>query len=137
MANPYPPDLQMACDVPSMFGPDSDGADKITMVGRVMKTGLVNSVEFIPSWTLAGANTNSRTYTLYNRGSAGAGTTAVATLALTSGTNLTKFVTRTLTITPANATIAVGDILEFESLHVGTGLPDVGGRLIVQQSFAP
>lgn len=129
----WPPDLMQKADAGSMF--DNDGADKLTIVGRCERSGIVNSVEFVPNWTMNGANTNSRTYTLYNRGTAGAGTTAIATLALTSGVNLTKFVAKVITITPANAVVAVGDVLEWESLHVGSGLPDPGGKIIVQQSL--
>lgn len=137
MANPWPDDLTLTSDVPSMF--NQDGADKITMVGRVMRPGSVASVEFVPAWNLTGVNTNSRTFTLYNRGSAGAGTTAIATLAMTSGVNFTQFVPKAITLsaTGANRAIAVGDILEWESLHVGSGIADPGGRLIVQQSYAP
>jgi hypothetical protein len=128
----HPPDLTLTADVPSMF--DSDGADRRVMVGRVRYPGIINSVEFIPAWALTGANTNSRTLTLYNRGTGGAGTTAIATLALTSGVDLARSVSETITITPANAAVVVGDILEWESLHVGTGLPDPGGKVIVQQA---
>ena len=136
MANPWPDDLQFVRDVGAMF--DQDGSDKVDVVGRVMRPGVVNSVEFIPNWTMNGADTNSRTYTLYNRGSAGAGTAVVAQLALTSGVNLTKFVPKVITLgTGANRVVAVGDVLEWESLHVGTGLPDPGGKLVVQQSFTP
>lgn len=129
----YPPDLTMKCDVTQMF--DNDGGDRLQIVERVRYPGVVNSVEFIPNWTMSGANTDSRTYTLYNRGVAGAGTTAIATLALTSGVNLTKFAAKTITVTAANATVAVGDVLEWESLHVGNGLPDPGGQVVVQQTM--
>lgn len=132
MANPYPPDLTHEADVPAHF--DNDGADYVQMVGRVQKPGRVNSVEFIPNWSLTGTNTNYRTLTLYNRGTAGAGTTAIATLALTSGTDLVKFVPETVTITAANAVVAVGDLLQWVSTATGSGAPEVGGRVIVQQS---
>ena len=132
MPTVYPPDLTLTADVPSMF--EADGADQRVLVGRVRYPGSVNSVEFIPSWTQAGADTNSRTLTLYNRRTDGSGTTAIATLALTSGTDLARAVSETITITAANATVVVGDILEWESLHVGTGLPDPGGQVIVQQA---
>ena len=129
---PYPRDLELTADVPSTF--EADGADRRVMVGRVRYPGTISSVEFIPAWSLTGANTNSRTLTLYNRGTGGAGTTAIATLALTSGVDLTRSVSKAITITAANATVVVGDILEWESLHVGTGLPDPGGQVIVQQA---
>ena len=129
---PHPRDLELTADVPSTF--EADGADRRVMVGRVRYPGTISSVEFIPAWSLTGANTNSRTLTLYNRGTGGAGTTAIATLALTSGVDLTRSVSKAITITAANATVVVGDILEWESLHVGTGLPDPGGQVIVQQA---
>lgn len=132
MPTVYPPDLTLTADVPSMF--DADGADQRVLVGRVRYPGSVNSVEFVPAWTQAGADTNSRTLTLYNRRTDGSGTTAIATLALTSGTDLARAVSETITITAANATVVVGDILEWESLHVGAGLPDPGGQVIVQQA---
>lgn len=133
MANPYPPDLTHTANVPSQFG--SDSSDYVTMVGRVQKPGLVNSVEFVPGWNLTGTNTNYRTLTLYNRGSAGAGTAVVAQLALTSGTDLSKFVPKTITLgAAADRVVAVGDILQWVSTATGSGAPDVGGRVIVQQS---
>lgn len=132
MANPYPKDLTHEADVASRF--DSDGSDYVQMLGRCQKPGIVNSVEFIPNWSLTGTNTNYRTMTLYNRGTAGAGTTAIATLALTSGVDLVKFVPESLTITAENAVVAVGDLLEWVSTATGSGAPEVGGRVIVQQS---
>lgn len=131
----YPRDLTHEVGVDQMF--DNDAGDKVAIVGRVQRPGTVNSVEYIPGWTMSGADTNSRTLSLYNRGPAGAGTTLVATLALTSGVNLTKFAAKVITLsaTGANLNVAVGDVLQWESLHVGTGLPDPGGRVIVQQSL--
>lgn len=133
MAVTHPVDLELRATVPAAF--DQDAADSRTIVGRCRYPGTVNSVELVPSWALSGANTNSRTYTLYNRGQSGSGTTAIATLALTSGVNLTRAQSKAITITAANATVAVGDVLEWESLHVGSGLPDPGGCVIVQQSL--
>jgi hypothetical protein len=137
MPTVYPDGLTLKCDVTSMY--DGDGGDRVQMIERVQRPGVVNSVELIPNWSLNGANTDSRTYTLYNRGQAGAGTAVVAQLALTSGVNLTKFVSKAITLsaTGANRVVAAGDVLEWESLHVGAGLPDPGGQVIVQQSFAP
>lgn len=129
----HPPDLTLSADVPSMF--DQDGADQVVMVGRCRYPGTINSVEFIPNWTRAGANSNYRTLGLYNRGTDGAGTTLVATLALTSGVDLTKFASKAITITAANATVAVGDMLQWVTSPTGTGAPDVGGKVIVQMAM--
>ena len=128
----WPIDLTLNADTPSMF--DGDAQDKPTMVGRVRYPGTVNSVEFIPNWSLTGANTNSRTFTLFNRRTTGTGTTTVAQVLMTAGSAMTKFVPFSVSITSAGAGVAPGDILEWESLHVGSGLPDPGGRIVVQQA---
>lgn len=133
MTTVWPPALQKECDVPSMF--DQDGAARRQSLGRMTKPGVVNSVEYVPSWSLTGANTNYRTIAVYNRGQAGAGTALVASLALTSGVDLTRGVAKAMTLgAAADRVIAVGDHLEYISTASGTGAPDVGGRVIVQQS---
>lgn len=130
----YPPDLTYTANAPERY--DADDADFKTTVGRVRRPGVVNSVEFIPNRDMNGVNTNSRTYTLYNRGQSGAGTAVVAQLALTSGVNLENGVAKTITLgAAADRAIVVGDILEWESLHVGSGLPDPGGFIVVKQSM--
>lgn len=113
---------------------DNDAGDKVCQVGRVRYPGTINAVEYIPNWSLTGANTNSRTLVLLNKRS-GAGTTTVASLALTSGNNLSRGVAFSLAISSAGAVVAPGDVLEWQSIHVGTGLPEPGGRIVVQQSM--
>lgn len=131
----WPPKLTTEVGVPQMF--DNDGGDMRVMM-RVTKPGLVNAVTFYPGWNLSGANSNSRTLTLYNRGQAGAGTAVVAQLALTSGVDLSASVAKTITLgAAADRVVAVGDVLEWQSLHVGSGIADPGGRVLVQQTFTP
>lgn len=130
----WPPDLTLSADVPAMF--DQDGADQNILVGRCRHTALVANVEFLPAWALAGANTNSRTLTLYNRGRTGNGTAVVAQLALTAGVNLEKGVSKSITLgTATDRMLVPGDVLQWESLHIGNGLPDVGGLVVVQLSM--
>lgn len=114
------------------------GNDAETVIGKVHfdaagSAGTIDSVEYIPDSTQAGANTNSRTVTLYNRGGAGAGTTVAAELALTSGVDLTAYVPKTITNsgTAANLVVADGDVLAFKSLHVSNGIADPGGLVRV------
>lgn len=132
MPTVYPRELEHRANAPQMF--DNDGGDQVIEVGRVQRPGVVNSVEYVPSWSISGANTNSRTYALINKRTDGTGTTTVATLLLTSGNNLTKGAAKTAVITAANAVVVVGDVLSWESIHVGNGLSDTGGLVIVQQS---
>lgn len=132
MPTMWPDDLTLEIGVPHMF--DAGDVDQLHTI-TVKRPGVINSVVFYPNWTMAGANTNTRTYTLLNLGQAGAGSTAVATLALTSGVNLTRGVAKTITVTAANATVAVGDVLAWRSVMSGTGLPDPGGRVVIQQTL--
>jgi hypothetical protein len=96
--------------------------------------GTVTSVKYIARTTITGANTDSRTVSLINKGAAGSGTAAPATLALTNGVNATAFVPKTITLssTASDLDVAAGDVLSWKSLHVGaTGLADVGGTIEV------
>lgn len=98
-------------------------------------TGTVSAVEYVPRSTLTGADTDSRTLNLYNRGAAGAGTTLVATRAFANGTNATAYdaTTITLSATASYLDVTDGDELVLQSLHVGqTGLADPGGAIRVQ-----
>lgn len=125
----WPDDLEHRADIPAMF--DQDTADQSVTIGRVRRPGRVNSVEFIPGWTQAGTNTNFRTLNLVNQTSG----LTVATLALTSGVDLTRGTAKPITITAANARIAVGDVLVWTSVATATGAADPGGQVIVQQTL--
>jgi hypothetical protein len=108
------------------------GSDADFIVGKAPLTGVVDSVEFIPVSTITGANTNTRKHTVNNRGSAGLGTTKIAELQYNSGVNATAFDAKALTNeVAASLAVTKDDVLSFTSLHVGTGLADPGGKLIV------
>jgi hypothetical protein len=104
-------------------------ADADTPITEAPFAGTVTAVTYHADAAITGANTNSRTVTLYNRGQAGAGTTVVATLAFTSGVNAAQFAGKVipLSVVAGATTVAAGDILEWNSLHVGTGIVDPGG----------
>lgn len=133
MTNQWPDALQMTVDAPSEF--NNDAADLLTIVGRVMRPGIVNSVEFVPNWNLTGATTNNRTFTLVNKRTTGTGTTAIAQLSMTTAASITQAVAVSMSITTANANVAVGDVLRWESVHNGNGQQDPGGIVIVQQNL--
>jgi hypothetical protein len=103
-------------------------ADLLMPVAQAFEAETVSSVIYIPQAALTGAATNNRTLTLYNRGT-GSGTVPIASLQFVSGTNLSDNVPKTITLstTSANLLLAAGDVLEWESLHVGTGIADPGG----------
>lgn len=95
--------------------------------------GTVTAVTYVPVSDITGANTNSRTLSLTNKKQDGNGTTSVATLALVSGVNASDYDEKalTLTATAADRVVAEGDILQFASTAVGTGIADPGGTAFV------
>jgi hypothetical protein len=113
------------------------GADLETKIGESPFAGHVTRVAYIPASTLTGANTDSRTLQLFNRGTGGAGTTKVAEKAYTAGVNAAADDDNAVTIIVAASAdvVAQGDVLEWKSLHVGaTGLADPGGEVVVEIS---
>jgi hypothetical protein len=114
-------------------------------VGRVPFAAVVSLVEFIPAQSQAHATAVAetlRTYQLINRGTDGAGTTVLASGRITSpaasqnafGTGLLADQVSTLPLTTSTAllTLPAGAVLEWESsVSGGTGLRDVGGRVMV------
>lgn len=112
------------------------GVDSSYSVGPAPFAGTVASVTYTPPAAITGANTNSRTLTLVNKGQSGSGSTVIATLALTNGVNAAAFDETALTLsgTAANLEVAEGDVLAFVSTHVGTGIADPGGEVTVTVS---
>lgn len=110
-------------------------ADKESNVVDVEFAGTVTSVVYSPDTVLTGANTESRTIVLVNKGQSGAGTTIVATKLFVSGVNAAADdeTAITLSATAANLVVADGDILAWQSTHVGaTGLADPGGMALIE-----
>lgn len=109
--------------------PVAAGADLLTCAVVAPFAGTVTACRVIPAAAgITGAATNNRSHTLYNRGAAGAGTTVVAQRSYGNGTNSPQRVSTAVALsgTPANLVVAAGDVLEWESLHVGTGIADPG-----------
>jgi hypothetical protein len=115
-------------DVPAV---STAGNDQDTVAAQAPFDGVVTGVQYVPVGAITGADTNSRTLSLVNKGQAGSGTTTVATLALTSGVNATADDDKTITLsgTSANLQVASGDTLLWRSVHVGTGITDPGGLI--------
>lgn len=100
-----------------------------TVVGEAPFAGTVTSVTLTPEAGITGAATNFRTYRLVNRGTGGAGTTVVASLAFDAATvTAAAYDERELPLT-ANAAVAEGDILVLDEVVAGTGLASPGGRV--------
>jgi hypothetical protein len=107
--------------------------DLNTDIIRAEADGVVSAVYYVAAAGITGANTNTRKVVLVNKGAAGSGTTAIATLQFNSAVNATADVSKTITLSATAADLAVtaGDILQWQSTHVGTGLADPGGLAVV------
>ena len=116
--------------------PSAQAVDTNTDLAECPVTGTVTKVDYVPIAAITGANTNSRTVSLVNKGPAGSGSTVVATLAFTSGVNAAADVAKSVTLsgTAANLAVTSGDVLEWQSTHVGSGLADPGGLAHIEIS---
>jgi hypothetical protein len=102
-----------------------------TAITEAAFAGTVTRVDYTPDATITGANTNSRTVTLFNRGQTGVGTAVVAQLAFVSAVNAAQYDAKTITLSvvAGATTVAAGDVLEWDSAAVGTGIVDPGGSV--------
>lgn len=109
------------------------GNDLNTNVLQAPQAGTLTAVGYATVTAITGANTNTRSVTLVNKGAAGSGTTVMATLQFDSGVNTTANVPKTITLsaTPANLQVAAGDVLQWQSTHIGTGIADPGGLALI------
>jgi hypothetical protein len=110
------------------------GATDSFAIGEVKYAGTVTAVSYLPDGAATGDTTNTRTYTLVNKGSAGAGTTVVATLALITSVNLVAFDEKAFTLSAVEGatTVAAGDVLALVSTYAASGLADPGGTIQVE-----
>lgn len=91
--------------------------------------GRLRAVYFVPLADVTGANTNSTTLDVINRGAAGAGTTSLGTLTLVSGTNLTGKTPNTV-VSGLTTALADGDTIALNATKVGTGLDVPSGTVL-------
>lgn len=100
---------------------------------RCPSDATVSAVTYAPVTAITGANTNTRSVSLVNKGQSGAGATIIATIQYNSGVNAVAADENTVTLsgTPANLNVTAGDILQWQSTAVGTGIADPGGLVCV------
>jgi hypothetical protein len=105
------------------------GNDSEVVIGAATYTGHISAVKYFPDTTQNGANTDSRTISIQNK----TASKVPASLALTSGVNLTADTAKTITLssTATDYDTTAGDVLTFKSLHVGNGIADPGGLVEV------
>lgn len=130
MADTAPLQRVIEADVPAV---STAGNDEDTIIGQAPFDCTVTAVQYVAEQAITGANTNTRSVSLVNKGQAGSGTTAVATLQFDSGVNASANDEKTVTLsgTAANLDLSAGDTLLWRSLHVGTGQTDPGGLVRV------
>lgn len=109
------------------------GNDLNTVAFIAPRAGTVTAVTYSTVTAITGANTNTRSVTLVNKGQTGVGTATVATLQFDSGINTIAADEKAITLsaTPANLIVAAGDVLQWQSLHLATGIADPGGLVAV------
>ena len=95
--------------------------------------GTVTAVSYTPQAAITGTATNYRRLELENRGTAGSGTTVVASIDYDgAAVSTSSYDEQALTIITASATVAAGDVLAWVSTSPGTGMADPGGTAEVQ-----
>lgn len=112
------------------------GSNLNTNIWVVPSACTVTSVTYAPVTAITGANTNTRSVSLVNKGTDGSGSTVVATIQYNSGVNAAASDENTVTLsgTPANLNLAAGVLLQWQSTAVGTGIADPGGLVNVTSS---
>jgi hypothetical protein len=121
----------VASSVPPIATAGNDGTHAI---GEVKRAGKVASATFIPDAGITGADTNNRRIRIINKGADGQGSTVIAELQFVDGTNAAVSDEKALTLsgTAANLKVAAGDVLAYQSTHIGTGIADPGGYVQVE-----
>ncbi len=128
MTSPFGTKLTAAVDPVATAGNDLN-----TNIGLAPIAGSVSAVGYATVTAITGANTHTRVVNLVNKGQAGAGTTVIATLQFNSGVNTTASDEKVITLssTAADLVVAAGDVLQWQSTHVGNGIADPGGLVTV------
>lgn len=91
----------------------------------------IKSISFTPDSAISGANTDSRTLSVQNKGTNGTGTTVLGSYALTLGNNIAACSAYELVIDAGGFTLGENEVLSFLSTHVGAGLVIAGGLITV------
>lgn len=98
---------------------------------------VLQRAAFLPNDGVTGDNTDNFTLYVYNRGSAGAGTTVLASLEYATGVDMTQNVASelTLTSTMADRLINPGDVLVLTKTEANAGLKLEDGVLQLEFGF--
>lgn len=114
--------------------PVSAANDATKDAGVAEISGAVLNVWYTPASAVTGADTDTRTLSLINKGTDGSGTTVVAMLDLTEGNDLVAHKANAIPLseTAEDLDVEGGSVLEWTSTHAGsTGLADPGGVVTI------
>lgn len=121
-------------DVAAMaVGAAAIATDTQTIIGRVPFGGRITAVLFVPLGAVVRGDTPLRTIRLVNKGVNGGGGAVIASLSLGVGVPLQAFVACAVPV--EENTVAVNDILVWESLHTEAGIADPGGAVFVEVTY--
>lgn len=116
-------------------GQATAGTDDAWNIGRAPFAGTVTACSYTPEAAITEDATNFRVFNLVNKGAAGAGTTVVATYSTDADVDGTMAAddeaALTLSAVEGATTVAEGDILEWQSDAVASGVADPGGLVRV------
>lgn len=112
----------------------AQGATAFLLAGIARFAGVLRSAEYYPNSLITGADTNTRRLRVYNRKADASGTAVMADLQFNNAVNGPAKVSKAVTVTStlADKTVAAGDVIEFNSAFVGTGIADPGGLLVLK-----
>lgn len=112
----------------------AQASDAVYVVGEAMFDGTVTMVSYTPVSDITGADTDSRSINVHNRGDDGDGTTEMASIDFVADTDAAQYDETLLTLSSTDGAtdVSKGDIITVQSLHVGSGLADPGGTVQVE-----
>lgn len=107
-------------------------------IGEAPFACTLTSASFTPEAAITGATATARTFTIVNKGAAGAGTTVMATLAFIDAVNGVAFDEKpfTLSAVAGATTAAEGDVLAVVEAVAGGGTANPGGLVQVELTRA-
>lgn len=122
---------ELPADVPAQAGVTTVQA---AILGEVTDSGTVTEVAIVPAAAVTANTNNFRTFTVFNRGTAGTGTVPVAALD-TSVTGFTDNDERLMTLaTAANLLLVADSVLEVVETVASSGVAHGGYRITAKVS---
>lgn len=108
------------------------------VIGEAPFACTLTSATFTPEAAITGATATARTFTIVNKGAAGAGTTVMATLAFVDTVNGVAFDEKAFTLSAVEGatTAAEGDVLAVVEAVAGGGTANPGGLVQVELTRA-